>query len=511
MSEENGLPAGWAWTTLQDCATRITDGTHQPPQFVEAGIPFIFVRNIVGGYISFDETKFVSEATYQELNRRCPVERGDILYSAVGSYGVAVPVKTDLPFSFQRHIAHLKPIRDLDQSYLVHYLNSPSAVRRAHEVARGVAQKTVTLGDLVRFPVPLAPLAEQRRIVAAIEAQFTRLDAGVAALRRAQTALKRYRAAVLRAAVEGRLTEAWRAEHPDTEPASDLLARILTERRARWEADLRAKGKDPAKARYVEPAAPDVASLPTLPDSWCWATVEQISDESRAVTYGVVKLGEIVEGGVPTLRSSNVRNLHIELDGLKSISPAIANQYKRTFLQGNEVLVTVRGTLGGVVVVPTELAGYNISREVAMIALINPALAPCVATFIASPQVQSWIQANTKGIAYTGINIETLKELPLPLPPLAEQEAIVAEVERRLSVVGELEAAVAANLKRAERLRQAILREAFAGHLVSRDLNDEPASALLERIRQAREKQQPREPKAEHVRVAQAGLWAPEA
>ncbi len=122
--------------------------------------------------------------------------------------------------------------------------------------------------------VPIAPLDEQHRIVAAIEQQFTRLDAGIAALRRAQTKLKRYRAAVLKAAVEGKLTETWRTQHPDTEPASILLERILKERRAKWEADLRAKGKDPAKVRYVEPAKPDTESLPELPEGWCWATVE---------------------------------------------------------------------------------------------------------------------------------------------------------------------------------------------------------------------------------------------
>ena len=110
--------------------------------------------------------------------------------------------------------------------------------------------------------------------MAAIEEQFTRLDAGVAALRRARAALKRYRAAVLKAAVEGRLTAAWRAAHPDAEPAAALLRRILAERRARWEADQRAKGKDPAKARYDEPAAPDTAGLPALPEGWAWATVD---------------------------------------------------------------------------------------------------------------------------------------------------------------------------------------------------------------------------------------------
>ncbi len=219
----------------------------------------------------------------------------------------------------------------------------------------------------------------------------------------------------------------------------------------------------------------------------CWVGMEQLSEERRAITYGVVKLGDPISGGVPILRSSNVRHLRFDLKGLKSISSHIANGYKRTFLQSGEILITVRGTLGGVCVVPTDFTGYNISREVAMIALTLPSLAPCLALFIGSPSIQDWMMRSTKGIAYTGINIETLKEMPIPLPPLAEQEQIVAEVERRLSVVSALEATVEANLKRAERLRQSILKEAFAGRLVAQDPNDEPASVLLERIRQERD------------------------
>jgi type I restriction enzyme, S subunit len=104
----------------------------------------------------------------------------------------------------------------------------------------------------------------------------------------------------------------------------------------------------------------------------------------------------------------------------------------------------------------------------------------------ASPAAQRWLTLNTKGIAYTGVNIETLKEMLVPLAPLAEQHRIVAEVERRLSIIDETEAVVEANLKRAERLRQAILKRAFEGKLVPQDPNDEPASVLLKRIRAER-------------------------
>jgi type I restriction enzyme S subunit len=166
----------------------------------------------------------------------------------------------------------------------------------------------------------------------------------------------------------------------------------------------------------------------------------------------VTKLGVPTEDGVPVLRTSNVRHLRLDLTGVKRVSPAIAANYGRTFLHGNEVLVAVRGTLGGVVVAPPECAGYNISREVARITPVAPETAKAIAILIGSAPMQPWLTQRTKGIAYTGINVETLKALPVPMPPLAEQARIVAEVERRLSVVDEVEATVAANLRRAGRL-----------------------------------------------------------
>ena len=318
--------------------------------------------------------------------------------------------------------------------------------------------------------------------MAEIEKQFTRLEAGVAALRRVQANLKRYRAAVLKAACEGKLVpteaELWRTtdyadgtdgksrssaksvksavKTPGFETGEQLLQRILAERRKNWA----------GRGKYKEPAAPDTANLPPLPTEWTWATAEQLTDEHRSITYGVIKLGAPVADGVHVLRSSDVRHLRLDLQNVKRVSPEIAGKYRRTFLKGGEVLITVRGTLGGVVVAPVECAGFNISREVAMFAMVEPAVSKIAAIFIGSAPIQRWLLQRAKGIAYTGINIETLKELPIPLPPLAEQTRIVAEVERRLSVVEELESVVSANLQRAIRLRQAILQKAFTGGLV---------------------------------------------
>lgn len=164
-------PKGWGKTRLGDLCQRITDGTHQPPKFQESGIPFIFVANIVRGELSLDTAKFISEETYTELTRRCPIEQGDVLYSTVGSYGAAVKVDTDERFSFQRHIAHLKPGRDkLDSDFLVGMLMTPALKSQADMAARGIAQKTINLGEIRKFEVIVPPIEEQRRFASSVEA-----------------------------------------------------------------------------------------------------------------------------------------------------------------------------------------------------------------------------------------------------------------------------------------------------------------------------------------------------
>jgi type I restriction enzyme S subunit len=483
------LPKGWSREALADCCSRITDGTHLPPKFTDEGVPFIFVQHIVGGRIRFEKTKFISAETYAELNGRCPVEKGDILYSAVGSYGVAVRVATEAPFSFQRHIAHIKPLAVVSSEFLEYCLNSPELLAQAHKLARGVAQKTVTLGDLKRFTIPIAPLKEQRRIVQKIEELFSKLDAGVEALERVKANLKRYRAAVLKAAVEGKLTAEWRAQHSDIEPASKLLERILKERRRKWEdaqlAKYAAAGKEPPKGwqeKYEEPDGPRHQVHPTLPSTWRWATVEQVSVFAK---YGSSAKTGADPSGVPVLRMGNIQDGGIDVSELKYL-PRDHSEFPDLLLRRGDLLFnrTNSAELVGKSAVyvgtpdPCSYASYLIG--VRIVEGCDPRF---LCFYLNSVHGRTWIgSVVSQQVGQANVNGTKLQALAFPLPPVIEQSEIVAEVERRLSIVDELEAQVAADLKRAGRLRQSILKRAFAGRLVPQDPSDEPAAKLLERI-----------------------------
>lgn len=164
-------PKGWPVRSLGELCDRITDGTHQPPKFQDSGIPFIFISNIVRGALKLDTTKYISDDTYVELTRRCPIEVGDVLYSTVGSYGVPVKVDTEERFSFQRHIAHIKPKQDkLDSDFLVGMLYTPAMKAQADSAARGIAQKTINLGEIRKYQIIAPPLNEQQRFASRVVA-----------------------------------------------------------------------------------------------------------------------------------------------------------------------------------------------------------------------------------------------------------------------------------------------------------------------------------------------------
>jgi type I restriction enzyme, S subunit len=428
----------------------------QTTKYWNGEIPWISSADIDDRHKITPRKRVTREAIESSATNLVP--KGSVIVVTRVGLGKVAEAPTDLCFS-QDCQALLFDHEMIDPRFVVHQLSRSTQI--FNHVSRGTTISGVTKKQLLDLDFWLPPLPKQRRIVAEIEEQLTRVEAGVAALKRVQANLTRYKSAVLRAAVEGRLVpteaELARREWRSYETGEQLLKCILEARRALW------KGK----GKYKKPSAPDTTELRELPEGWAYTTAEQLTDENRPITYGVIKLGDSVDGGIPVLRSSDVRQLQIELERVKRISLGIAARYRRTFLRGGEIVVTVRGTLGGIAVVPSQCNGYNVSREVAMLALIEPAMGEIVSFFIASGPVNHWLMRHTKGIAYTGINIETLKALPLPIPPLAEQRRIVAEIERRLSLVREVDAQVDASFKQAQALGQSILAAAFDGRLVS--------------------------------------------
>lgn len=309
--------------------------------------------------------------------------------------------------------------------------------------------KPSTLRD---FPFVYPDWHDQQRIVAEIEKQFSRLDEAVATLKRVKAKLKRYKVSVLKAAVEGKLTEGWRKQHPNIEPASKLLERILAERRAKWT----------GSGNYKQPVAPDVTEIPSLPEGWAWATFEQISSRVTVGHVGPMK-HEYISKGVPFLRSQNIRENKFDPGGLLYISREFHAKLSKSVIHTGDLAVVRSGSVGVTCVIPKTLAEANCAD---LVLIQEPhGLVSQFGAYYMNSLAKRRVAAGKVGVALTHFNTKSVAAMPVPVPPLIEQQLIVAEVERRLSVIEELEAAVQANLTRADRLRQSVLATAFSGTL----------------------------------------------
>jgi type I restriction enzyme S subunit len=272
---------------------------------------------------------------------------------------------------------------------------------------------------LRQLSVPVPEPDEQHRIVAELETQLTRLDASVTALKRVQANLKRYRAGVLKAACEGRLF--------------DVTGGAAT-----------------STGLYGPPAK--------LPAGWRWTTPIEICSQ---VVDCHNKTAPYTNSGIPLVRTSNIRDGRIDLGDTRFVNQATYEFWSRRCppLSG-DILFTREAPMGEAGVVPD---GVTLCMGQRMM-LMRPSkeiLGRYLLAAVLAPGLRAHIERVAVGSGVKHLRVRDVENLPLPLPPLSEQHRIVAEVERRLSVTEELEAAVAANLKRAERLRQSLLKMAF--------------------------------------------------
>ena len=383
----------------------------------------------------------------------------------------------------------LRPHEGLSRDFLNYFLLQDEFRKDAQRNMAGTAgQLRVSAAWLSQATLPLPPLLEQHRIVAEVETQFTRLDASVAALRRVQANLKRYRASVLKDACEGRLVpteaELSRSEGREYEPADVLLERILAEHRVRWESQEKRRGK------YKEPSAPDTSALPELPEGWVWATAEQLIARSE---YGTSVKCSYDARGLPVLRIPNIVAGEIDLTDVKYATQPVPVDSETALVKGDVLMCRTNGSVrlvGKTAVVNSEMEPYHgFASYLLRFRLMETEVLPKWFHLYATSQLgRTFIEQNAASSAgQNNVSLSLIHTMPIPLPPFAEQQRIVAEVERRLSVVQQADATVEANLARAERLRQSILKQAFSGRLVPQDPDDESASVLLERIRAERE------------------------
>jgi type I restriction enzyme S subunit len=482
----NQLPKGWAETKLAALVSPRT-GKIQPQTIPEA--PFIGMEQVEPHTMRLLRT-IPAGSMKSAANAFEPL---DVLYGRLRAYLNKV-YQPEFAGLCSGEFIVLPESCAIHGRFLKYRLNAADFVSFASHINTGDRPR-VDWDQVKPFSIQLPPMPEQERIADALDELLSDLDAGVAALEQIQVKLEHYRSALLKSAVDGTLTAEWRAQHPAIEPAPELLKRTLTERRRRWEDSQLQKFKDAGKSppkdwksKYKEPTPPDTSTLPRVSEKWTWSTPAQLGD----VQLGRQRAPQHHSGAFmrPYLRVANVYEGRIDLKSVYEMN-FTPEEFETFQLRYGDILLNEGQSLelvGRSAIYRDELPGACFTNTLVRFRPsvgIKAEFAQIYFTACLRSHRFRKLARWTTNIAHLGA--DRFAEIEIPLPPIAEQEAIVELVEDQLSVIDHLEADVETSLKSAQALRQSILRHAFEGKLVSQDPNEEPASELLKRITLERE------------------------
>lgn len=522
------IPRGWISATLDDVASWSSGGTpsRSNPTYYIGAIPWFKTGELGPRVLKASEEHISEEAVTSSSAKIFP--KGSV---ALAMYGATIGKTSIFGIDAATNQACAVGIPDATSALFLYYFLI-SQEKAFIDAGKGGAQPNISQGIVKAWPLLLPPAAEQTRIVEKLEELLSDLDAGVAELKAAQKKLGQYRQSLLKAAVEGALTADWRKSHTPQETGAQLLTRILTERRARWEAKqlvkFKEQGKTPPKdwqKKYPEPVQPDTSDLPELPGGWVWASLDMLGEIASGVAKGTKRDVHIHVREVPYLRVANVQRGFLDLSEVKTILASERDIAELT-LQAGDVLFNEGGDrdkLGRGWVWRDEIANCIHQNHVFRMRPYLPEVLPELISHHGNTFGKLWFQnAGKQTTNLASINMSMLRIFPVPLGPALEQRELLIQLELQIENLNRQEQAVELGLKQSAAQRKNILKAAFAGQLVPQDPNDEPASVLLERIRveRAERVKQPkvRKPKQQkEIAVAskledvltEAGDWVP--
>lgn len=415
------VPENWKWVTLGSILNKLTDGTHKTPKYTTDGIKFVSVKDMSNGVLSLENTKFISAEEHQELYARCNPEKGDILLSKVGTTGVPAIVNTTEQFSLFVSVALLKfDHKCIDLKFLYYMLMSPLVQAQATENTRGVGNKNWVLDAIANTMVVLPPHAEQKRIVTKIEELLPYVDRYAAAYEKLEQFNAKFpedmKKSILQYAIQGKLIE----QRPEEGTGEELYRQIQAEKQRLIKA-----GKLKKEKPLVEIAEDEIPF--DIPESWRWCRLADVID----VRDGTHDSPKYVPAGIPLVTSKNLVNGVIDYSNVKYITQEDADKINaRSMVNDDDILFAMIGSIGNPVLVKKD-------RE---FCIKNMALFKRFANTDISMRYVYWflfyaqykLKKEASGGVQSFIALSRFREYLMPLPPIAEQNRIVAKLEEIL-------------------------------------------------------------------------------
>ena len=399
------VPSSWVWCKLEDYVKSVTDGDHQAPPKSDIGIPFLVISDVAKGKLIFLNTRFVPQEYYEKISFDRKPEKGDLLFTVTGSYGIVVPVNIDCKFCFQRHIGLIKTLNT--NEYLLHLLKSSYIKGQCDEFATGTAQKTVGLETLRSFLLPIPPFAEQQRIVIEIEKWFSLIELIEGGKDDLQTTIKQAKSKILDLAIHGKLVP----QDPNEEPAIKLLKRINPDFTP---CDNGHSGKLPYK----------------IPKTWVWCSHNSILDISGG--------SQPAKSYFETIPKPNYIRLYQIRDYGESPVPVYIpiNLASKQTEKGDILLARYGGSLGKVF--HAKQGAYNVAMVKVIFKFENLIYKEYAYYYYLSDLYQEKLKEISR-TAQTGFNIADFNDMYFPLPPINEQQRIVQKIEELFSSLDDIQ------------------------------------------------------------------------
>jgi type I restriction enzyme S subunit len=441
---------------LSALASKIVDGSHNPPAKAQHGAPMLSARNIQGEAILFDAYRLVEPSAFASEDRRTRIVTGDVLLTIVGAIGRTAVVTDEPKFVVQRSVAAIGELHGVIPRFLSKSFLNPSFQRWLSENAKGTAQRGVYLNKLKSALLAVPPLAEQRRIVASLDSLSAKSHRARERLDHIPRLVEKYKQAILAAAFEGRLTKEWRKTH-------------------------------------------------SVAGEWSDVVLSDIAEIQSGVALGKKRDVSVPLVSRPYLRVANVQRGWLDLDEIKEIH-VTEQEAERLYLRNGDILMNEGGDrdkLGRGWVWDGQIDECIHQNHVFRVRLLDASYPSKLISLYANEFGQEhFITKGTQTTNLASISKSKLSSLPLRLPPSDEANEILKQIEIAYTWIDHLATEVTSARRLIDRLDQTVLSKAFRGELVPQDPNDEPASALLERIRAERESAKAVKPKSTRRRKA---------
>lgn len=423
------IPENWMWVTLGSILNKLTDGTHKTPKYTSTGVKFVSVKDMSNGFLSLENTKYISEEEHKELYARCNPEKGDLILSKVGTTGVPAIVDTTEPFSLFVSVALLKfDCKCIDVEFLYYMLMSPLVQAQATENTRGVGNKNWVLDAIASTMVVLPSLVEQKRIVAKIEELLPLVDRYAASYEKLEQFNAKFpedmKKSILQYAIQGKLVEQRAEEGTGEELYQQIQAekqRLIAEKKIKKEKPL------PEIAENEKPY--------DIPDNWTWVRFGDLGSYKKGPFGSAITKSMFVPKGNGAIKVYEQKNA-IQKDATLG-DYYIRRDYFEFKMKGFEVfpgdiIVSCAGTIGETYVMPDKFEQGIINQALMRMKIFEPLYIPYFLTFF-DFVLKKNARSGSKGSAIKNIlPFEILKNYLVPIPPLAEQRRIVAKLEEIL-------------------------------------------------------------------------------